>query len=822
MAARNFTFARGNLAKLLNLPRYLLAIPLSWLVPRDPKRWVFGSGAGIGEGALSLLQALRTAEPDASILWLGSDDPERAAQERADAARLGIDWRPKRGPRGTWHTLRAGVIVVTHGFGDVNRFGVFGGTVVQLWHGAPLKRLHLDSPATTRVPGGLGRLLAPVRRLLDAMYRAGGDRISLFVVGSATAAERISSAFGLDPARIAALGDPRVDVLARAVAQRAEGDDSAWREAEHRIRQLAGIPEDGSRLVLYAPTWRDGAPDPAVPTTAEWERLRAWAADSGSRLVIRSHPLGQGGYAAGAPGGCHLLGADAVREITPLLPGFAAVITDYSSLAIDVSALGTPVVWFAPDLDAYAAERGLYEPYRVTSGGRFARDWAGVVAELERLARDPAELAAARDRQRVLAERFHAHPEGGAAERVLAEIQRRRDPAHTITPAAPAPRGSEDAVFFESFYGRSVACNPLALDREIARSHPGTRRYWSVVSLEQRVPEGAIAVPEGSPDWHRARRAARLIVANDWLRHGFPRSRAQTVLQTWHGTMLKRLALDRPRPGLRTRLAVRRESRRWDFLLSQNPHSTAHLRKSYAYHGPVWQVGYPRTDALVTGSRAAARAALGIGEDTRALLYAPTWRDGGDALVDELDVAALAAELGPEWLILVRGHTRTHAFGSYAERAPGAGPGAAIRDVSRLDDVNPLLLASDLLVTDYSSLMFDASVCRTPMAFFVPDLARYRDRERGFTLDFEGTAPGPLLRSRAELLTLLRGDEAAWRDTDTPRYAAWRNRYNPHDDGRAAERLVARLACDGALGERASGEGHAERPGRAKRATTAG
>lgn len=808
MAAQRFSFARGNLAKLLNLPRYLLALPLSWFVPREANRWVFGSGAGLGEGALPLLEAVRAAYPDARILWLGSDDPAHAAEERADAARLGIDWRKKRGFRGTWETLRAGTIVVTHGFGDVNRYGVFGGTVVQLWHGAPIKRLHLDSPATTRIPGGIARLLAPVRTLLDAMYRAGGDRIELFVVGSEAAATRIASAFGIARERIAVLGDPRTDVLARAAAAAQAGDPEPAAAARREVLRLAGVAGEPSQLVLYAPTWRDGNEDPAVPTTEEWAALDAWASEHDAHIVIRSHPLGQGEYRAGTGGRCHLLGADLVRDITPLLPGFGAVITDYSSLAIDVAALGTPVVWFAPDLERYAAERGLYEPYRDTTEGHFVRDWAGVLTELSAMMTEPGALAGAHERQRALSARFHAHPEGGAAERVLAEITRRRGGTPAARPTAVA-RGSENAVFFESFYGRSVACNPLALDREIARTHPDTLRYWSVTSLEQEVPDGAIAVAEGSPAWHRARRGARLLVVNDWLRRGYRRSREQTVLQTWHGTMLKRLALERPNPGLRTRLAVRRESRRWDFLLSQNPHSTTHLRTSYAYHGPVWQVGYPRTDALVHGTRAEAREALGLAGETRVLLYAPTWRDGGDALVDELDVAALAEELGPDWVLLVRGHTRTHGFGSYAER--GSGAGAEIRDVSRIPDVNPLLLAADLLVTDYSSLMFDASVCRTPMAFFVPDLERYRDRERGFTLDFSATAPGPLLGSRAELVSLLSEPEESWRDTDTAPYQAWRERYNPHDDGRAAERIVARLACDGALGETATSSGTGQR-----------
>src|SRR5690606_15628908 len=109
-------------------------------------------------------------------------------------------------------------------------------------------------------------------------------------------------------------------------------------------------------------------------------------------------------------------------------------------------------------------------------------------------------------------------------------------------------------------------------------------------------------------------------------------------------------------------------------------------------------------------------------------------------------------------------------------------------------DVNDVLLAADLLVTDYSSVMFDAAVARVPMAFFVPDLAAYRDRERGFTLDFEATAPGPLLTTRERLVAV-----ACEGLTPGPAYEAWRERFAPHDDGHAAERAVDALVARGAL-----------------------
>lgn len=797
MSSGGFGFARGNLEKVLAIPKYAGSLLLSWFIPRIATLWVFGSGIGVGEGALALARELRRTDPSARIIWLVADDSEAALAESEG-------FRPvhRRGRRGFWATLRAGRIVVTHGLGDANRFGVFGGRIIQLWHGAPLKRLHLDSPVTTRIGGP-----APVRILLRRMYEAGAKQVALYVAGSVESAERLRSAFRVDPGRVQVLGDPRDDALAE---QRR--DPAAAAEARARVLELLrnagteafppGHEADLSGpLVLYAPTWRDGDPDPAIPDAAELAAIRGALERLGAHLVIRSHPLGAGAYSEVLGGRIHGLGADLVRDITPLLGAFDAVITDYSSIAIDFSLLSRPIVWFAPDLEAYAATRGLYEPLEVTASGRIERTWGETLDRLsEVLPEDAPARRGAVAASRALADRFHAHPEGGAATRVLAAALR--------LSAGDAERIPDGAVFFESFYGRQVTCNPLALDREIASRFPEAPRFWSVTSERQTVPAGATPLLVGSADWFAARRRSRLLVVNDWLRFRFRRGRHQTVLQTWHGTMLKHLALGRPNVGLRTRIAIRRESRRWSVMLSQNPHSTEQFRRSYAFRGEILETGYPRDDRLaasVVGDARIplavdrARRDLGIAAGARVLVYAPTWRDSGVELVDELDVRALADELGDGWIVAARGHTRTHGFGRYGVEHP------RVLDVSRHPDVNDVLLAADLLVTDYSSIMFDAAVARVPMAFFVPDLASYRDRERGFTFDFEERAPGPLLTRRDEVVACAReiaadGGDADWVRGVRARYEAWCASFVPHDDGGASARVVDALVQRGALG----------------------
>ena len=349
-----------------------------------------------------------------------------------------------------------------------------------------------------------------------------------------------------------------------------------------------------------------------------------------------------------------------------------------------------------------------------------------------------------------------------------------------------------NAVFFESFYGQNASCNPLAIDRAIARLRPDVARYWSVTDASVSVPSGATALIEGSSEWWRIRGSARLLVVNDWLRKRLRKRRYQTVLQTWHGTMLKKLALSRVRLGLRPAIATLRERGRWDILLAQNPYSRGVFRKAYAFTGSVWEEGYPRDDVLLTGDAAAIRNRLGIASDVTVLLYAPTWRDDRPDHVDHLDVARFAELLGDQYVTLIRGHSRTLLPGEDVH-APN------VLDVTGYPDVSELFLVADALITDYSSVMFDFTVTGKPVYFFTPDLDHYREKLRGFYFDLVPVAPGPVVTTVEELAALVQDRESVEQQF-TEKYQAWRERFNPRDDGHAADRVVRRLLAEGIIG----------------------
>jgi len=305
------------------------------------------------------------------------------------------------------------------------------------------------------------------------------------------------------------------------------------------------------------------------------------------------------------------------------------------------------------------------------------------------------------------------------------------------------------------------------------------------------VPDGATRVIEGSREWWDARGGSRLLVVNDWLRARWRRRPQQRVLQTWHGTMIKRLAIDRSGVGLRTRIAVLRERDRWDMLLAQNSYAADIFRSAYAFRKPIWLEGYPRNDLLVAGDPAPIRARLGVPSGARVVLYAPTWRDDRTEMVDYLDLERFADELPPGDVLLVRGHSRTLPFGRDLE-------GSRLLDVTGYPDMAELLLVTDVLVTDYSSVMFDFASTGRPMVFYTPDLEHYGAELRGFYFDLIAEAPGPVVETRDALLEVLATIPLRSSVFEGARIA-WRERFAPHDDGNAGERVARRLIDEGYL-----------------------
>ena len=299
---------------------------------------------------------------------------------------------------------------------------------------------------------------------------------------------------------------------------------------------------------------------------------------------------------------------------------------------------------------------------------------------------------------------------------------------------------------------------------------------------------------------------SRVVIVDDYFFPIYPVKKRSgvTIIQVWHACgAFKRFG----RATLESEWGADEIFLKWapihanyDLTLVSSA-SIAHIYAD-AFGQPVEKItaafGIPRTDALAPTLRRDAterevRTRLGLTDKRTTILYAPTFRgaDLKDAGAPELlDIAALYRALGDQYQLILR----LHPFVKSAMRIPEEARDFVV-DASREPDVNEVMLAADILVTDYSSIIFEYALLNRPMAFLAPDLAAY-ERERGFFFDYRSGVPGPVFDTTEQLV--------AWIDAktfDLPRVLKFAAESFDVMDGRATERLIEQVVLPALRGE---------------------
>jgi CDP-glycerol glycerophosphotransferase len=351
----------------------------------------------------------------------------------------------------------------------------------------------------------------------------------------------------------------------------------------------------------------------------------------------------------------------------------------------------------------------------------------------------------------------------------------------------------ENLVLYSAYWHRGYACNPAAIYEKARELTPQLHGVWAVDRRRiDSLPEGVDYVISGTRAYHRALARAKYLVNNvnwpDWAE----KRPGSVHVMTHHGTPLKRMGLDQMAYPAAVKdddfVAQIHRADRWDFSVTSNAFTTAQWERAYPCRYQTLEVGYPRNDRLArtTPEQAAAvRDRLGIAEGRTVVLYAPTHREWDRDGRMVLDVEDFAQRLGPGFVILVRAHY----FNVRPGRSPVAGF-AQVVDMSEYPVVEDLYLASDVLVTDYSSLMFDFAVLDRPIVIFAPDWPAYR-LVRGVYFDVTAEPPGLVTTGYQDLLEAFRTRSYAGDAAATAR-SAFRQRFCYLDDGGAAERVVRR------------------------------
>ena len=354
-----------------------------------------------------------------------------------------------------------------------------------------------------------------------------------------------------------------------------------------------------------------------------------------------------------------------------------------------------------------------------------------------------------------------------------------------------------NAVLFEAFDGKVIGDSPFDIFNALRVARPDLEFFWSVKPGVS-APTGSTALKYGSREWLKVLASAKYLVNNSAFPWYFKKVTGQVYLQTWHGTPLKRLVRDIEAGKVSTQYlsTMRKESGAWDFLISPSAYATKCFETAFGFPikggaGKLLEVGYPRNDRLSAAAdsrveiRDRVRKQLGVKPQTQLVLYAPTWRDTARNAVGTLQTVNhidAATKLPNGFQLMYRGHSMT-LDAHNSKTANGA------IDVTDYPDITELYLAADVLITDYSSVMFDFAVTGKPMIFLTPDIEKYVS-DRGFYFDFVAEAPGPICHTTVEVIDALENINDVAKKYSLA-YKAWQAKFTPLEDGKATARVIA-------------------------------
>ncbi len=353
-------------------------------------------------------------------------------------------------------------------------------------------------------------------------------------------------------------------------------------------------------------------------------------------------------------------------------------------------------------------------------------------------------------------------------------------------------------ILFESGLGRNYTGNPKAIYEQLLAAGLDKKYtiYWVFEDTSIVIPGQAGKVVRGSLQHLKLLSRAQMWIFDTRQPNFIVKNPKTHYIMTWHGTPLKKLALDLDDVQMAGNNGIEsykanfwNDTRSWDYLIAQNEYSSKIFEDCFDFRKTMLDIGYPRNDKLVNCNNKEyidkIKTKHGIPKDKKVVLYAPTWRDyeskgrGKYIFNPQLNFDILKRALKDEYVFIVKYH---YLIASSIDWRRFEG---FIYDIN--EDIADLYLMSDIMMTDYSSVMFDYSVLGRPMIFYTYDLNTYGDN-RGFYFDFIGEVPGPFAYNTNELIEILNGgtDFSEYKE----KYHAFQKKFNSWDDGKASEKVV--------------------------------
>ncbi|WP_028789931.1 CDP-glycerol glycerophosphotransferase family protein [Tetragenococcus muriaticus] len=318
-------------------------------------------------------------------------------------------------------------------------------------------------------------------------------------------------------------------------------------------------------------------------------------------------------------------------------------------------------------------------------------------------------------------------------------------------------------VLLETFNGKLPSDNPYAIYQELIKKMEKKNLYWGIKKenmreAKEKYPDLNL-VPRFSVKWLWLTTRANFWIFNSRMPNWLKKNKDTVYIQTWHGTPLKKLGADIQEvamPGTDTEKYKNNfivEAKRWDYLVAPNEYSEKIFKQAFQFQNNVLEIGYPRNDELVNNKdnkqlRNELKQKIIGKESGRVILYAPTWRDdyfikkGSYKFFMPFDLEKITQCLGKEDTVVIRPHYLV------GDSINIEGYEDQIK-ICMNEPINELYLISDLLITDYSSVMFDFAILQRPMLFYPYDIEHYKEKLRGFYLDYN-EVPGPIAQNEKD------------------------------------------------------------------------
>ncbi len=345
-------------------------------------------------------------------------------------------------------------------------------------------------------------------------------------------------------------------------------------------------------------------------------------------------------------------------------------------------------------------------------------------------------------------------------------------------------------ILFLSYYGSQYGCSPKYLSEYMVSVHPNWTVVWAFTTPKAYHVQGVKKVRYLSLRYFYELCTSRVVITNYRMTEDYRKRKGQYYVMTWHSSLrLKKIEKDveSSLPEHYVQMA-KADSKKIDLLLSGCRFSDEIFKRAFWYNGVILQSGTPRCDIFYTNDmekrRGQIKQSLGIDKDTYLLLYAPTFRKGDDLSCYDLDFESLVKVLEESrkggWKVLVRLHPHLLKYANSFLNDNN------VINVTSYDDIQELLLIADVLITDYSSLMFDFAETRRPCFLYAPDLEEYQKNDRSLYFDIN-KLPFPVSVTQDGL-------ERRIRSLDQNEYSQsiddFLQKVGSYEDGNAAKRVT--------------------------------